>query len=89
MDIEEDPEFPLTWHQATLLGTVQLGKDPQKKKRGQLGHVLLKPLREQHDHIVAAMLPKHVQYCIIACPHYFLNQVLASSSDMRFIGGKP
>jgi multidrug efflux pump len=37
-------------------------------KKGQVSQVLLRPFREQHDHIVAAKLPTHVQYGIIACP---------------------
>ena len=32
VDIEEDPEGPLTWHQAMLLGTVELCQVPQQKK---------------------------------------------------------
>ena len=50
VDIEEDPKGPLTWHQAMLLGTVELGQVPQVKS--QVGQLLLRPLREPHDHIV-------------------------------------
>ena len=29
VDMEEDPQGPLNWHQVVLLGTVELGQVPQ------------------------------------------------------------
>ena len=66
LDIDMDPNGPFNWHQAMLLGTVDLCQAPQQKK-GQVGQALLRPLREQHEHIVAAKLPKHIQKGLLAC----------------------
>jgi hypothetical protein len=41
-----------------LLGTIELGQVPQEK--GQVGQVVLRPLKEQHDHIVAGKPPLFV-----------------------------
>ena len=86
VDIEDGPQGPFTWHQAMFLGTVELGQIPHEK--GQVGQVVVRPLREQHDHIAAAKLPTHHQEGIIACPH-IEEPTIGPSSDMRSIGGKP
>ncbi len=31
VDIEQDPQGPLNWHQVVLLGTLELGQVPQDK----------------------------------------------------------
>ena len=67
VDIEEDPQGPLNWHQAVLLGTIELGQVPQDN--GQVGQVVLRPIREQHDHIMAANLHTHVQDGLLASPN--------------------
>ncbi len=59
LDIQGDPQCPITLHHVVLLGTLELGQTPQEN--GQVGQVVIRPLREQHDHILAATLPKHVQ----------------------------
>ena len=58
---------PLTWHEAMIKGKVELGQVPDEK--GQEGQVMLRPLKEQHDHIVATKLPKHLQEGVIARPN--------------------
>ena len=68
VDIEEEPPGPLNWHQVVLLGKFKLGQVPQEHV--QVGQVAIRPLRAQHDHIVAANLHKHVQYGILASPIY-------------------
>ena len=84
VDIEDDPNGPLTWHHAMLLGTVELCQISQEK--GQVGQVMLRPLREQHDHTVSNQALQTCPRWSIACP-IMMNQVMASSSDVRSHGG--
>ena len=67
MDIEDNPQGSLTWRQALLLGTVELGQ--VRHENCQVGQAARIPFKEQHDHIVAGKLPTHVQYVILGCPH--------------------
>ena len=59
-DIEEDPKRSTRLAPSHDSGHSRAVPSPQQK--GQVGQVLLRPLRtKQHEHIVATKLPKHLQ----------------------------
>ena len=41
---------------------------PCSSRHGQVGQVVLRPLKEQHDHIVATKLHKHVHMVLLPYP---------------------
>ncbi len=69
-----------------LLGTIELGQIPEEN--GQVGQVVLRPLKEHHDHIVATKLRKHVQEGMLACPH-IEEPSPGHSNGMRSLEDKP
>ena len=88
VDIEQGSQTgPLTWRQAMLLGTVDLGQVLDEK--GPVGGVVLRPFGEQHDYIVAPKLPQRVQYALLAISDTEERIIGPPSSDMRSLGGKP
>ena len=56
--LQRIPKRPLNTHQVVRLGTAEVGQAPQANVH--VGEVVLRPLREQHDHIVAGKPPLFV-----------------------------